>query len=81
MGKYFNLFLKALSLNGVGRALQTKKLRSRFVGTLQNHDRVVPIAYRFVVLVALSSIHNIFLVSQLQKCITDPSYLIEPRFL
>ena len=63
-------------MTGVGRALKSKKLTSRFIGPYQILERVGNVAYRVDLPPNLSNLHDVFHVSQLRKHISDPSHVI-----
>jgi hypothetical protein len=72
-----HVFLRVTSTTGVGRALKSKKLTSRFIGPYQILKRVGKMAYRIVLPPSLSNLHDVFHVSQLRKYVPDPSHVIE----
>jgi hypothetical protein len=48
------------------------KLCLRYVGPFQVIGIVGPVAYRVELLSSMTGIHDVFHVSQLQKCVHDP---------
>ena len=52
-------------MTGVGRALKSKKLTSRFIGPYQISERVGNVAYRVALPPNRSNLHDVFHVSQL----------------
>ena len=71
-----HVFLRVTPVTGVGRALKSKKLTSRFIGPYQISERVGNVAYRVALPPNLSNLHDVFHVSQLRKYISDPSHVI-----
>ncbi|MCI65449.1 retrotransposon gag protein, partial [Trifolium medium] len=69
--------LRVTSTTGVGRALKSKKLTSRFIGPYQILGRIGRVAYRIALPPSLSNLHHVFHVSQLRKYIADSSHVIE----
>ncbi|GAU22478.1 hypothetical protein TSUD_295970 [Trifolium subterraneum] len=72
-----HVFLRVTSTTGVGRALKSKKLTSKFIGPYQILERIGKVAYRIALPVTLSNLHDVFHVSQLRKYVSDPSHVIE----
>ncbi|GAU42813.1 hypothetical protein TSUD_288410 [Trifolium subterraneum] len=72
-----HVFLRVTSTTGVGRALKSKKLTSKFIGPYQISERIWKVAYRIALAVTLSNLHDVFHVSQLRKYISEPSHVIE----
>ncbi|MCI77499.1 retrotransposon gag protein, partial [Trifolium medium] len=54
------------STTGIGRALKSKKLASRFIGPYQILKRIGKVAYRIALPPSLSNLHDVFHVSQLR---------------
>jgi hypothetical protein len=52
------------------------KLAARYCGPLEILDRIGPVAYRLAFL-ACMSIHNVFHVSLLKKCVPDANHVID----
>ena len=73
-----HVFLRVTPVTGVGRALKSKKLTSRFIGPYQISERIGTAAYRVGLPPHLSNLHDVFHVSQLRKYVSDPSHVI-PR--
>jgi hypothetical protein len=72
-----HVFLKVTSTTGVGRALKSRKLTSRFIGPYQISERIGKVAYRIALPPSLANLHDVFHVSQLRKYVSDPSHVIE----
>ncbi|GAU16878.1 hypothetical protein TSUD_368270 [Trifolium subterraneum] len=72
-----HVFLRVTSTTGVGRALKSKKLTSKFIGPYQISERIGKVAYRIALPVTLSNLHDVFHVSQLRKYVSDPSHVVE----
>ncbi|CAJ2633285.1 unnamed protein product [Trifolium pratense] len=65
------------STTGIGRALKSRKLTSKFIGPYQILKRVGKVAYRIALPPSLANLHDVFHVSQLRKYVRDPSHVIE----
>jgi hypothetical protein len=52
------------------------KLSPRYVGPFQKLKRVSPLAYKIEMPPNLAGVHDVFHVSQLRKCVHDPSQVI-----
>ncbi|GAU51985.1 hypothetical protein TSUD_417850, partial [Trifolium subterraneum] len=72
-----HVFLRVTSTTGVGRALKSKKLTSKFIGPYQISERIGKVAYRIALPITLSNLHDVFHVSQFRKYVSDPSHVIE----
>ncbi|PKA64319.1 hypothetical protein AXF42_Ash009540 [Apostasia shenzhenica] len=70
-------------MKGVVRFGKANKLNPRYIGPFEIIERVGAVAYRLVLPPQLSGIHDVFHVSILRKCISDPSRVIhfEPSVL
>ncbi|WVZ51283.1 hypothetical protein U9M48_002439, partial [Paspalum notatum var. saurae] len=66
-------YLKVTPFKGTKRFQEKGKLAHRFVGPLKILARVGAVAYRLDMPSSLSSIHPVFHVSQLRKCIRVPT--------
>ena len=71
-----HVFLRVTPVTGVGRALKSRKLTSRFIDPYQISARVGVVAYRVALPPSLSNLHDVFHVSQLRKYVPDPSHVI-----
>ena len=71
------MFLRVTPWTGVGRALKSKKLTSKFIGPYQILKRVGPVGYQIALPPHLSNLHNVFHVSQLRKYVHNPSNVLE----
>ncbi|GJV05179.1 putative reverse transcriptase domain-containing protein [Tanacetum coccineum] len=67
------VLLKVLPWKGVVRFRKKGKLASRFVGPFEIIEKVGPVAYRLVLLEELNGVHDTFHVSNLKKCLADPT--------
>ncbi|GAU50683.1 hypothetical protein TSUD_410390 [Trifolium subterraneum] len=72
-----HVFLRVTSTTGVGRALKSKKLTSKFIGPYKISERIGKVAYQIALSITLSNLHDVFHVSQLRKYVLDPSHVIE----
>jgi hypothetical protein len=72
------VYLKVSPMHGV-KIFQAKgKLAPWFVGPYPIISRIGPVAYRLLLPESMSDIHNVFHVSQLQKCLKVPeSHIVE----
>ena len=73
-----HVFVKVNPWTGVGRALKSRKLTSRFIGPYQILKRIGEVAYQIALPPHLANLHNVFHVSQLRKYIVDSSHIIQP---
>lgn len=58
-----HVFLKVTPVTGVGRALKSKKLTSKFMGPYQIYERIGVAAYRVALPPHLENLHDVFHVS------------------
>src|ERR1044072_7175846 len=73
-----HVFVRVTPTTGVGRAIKSKKLTPRFIGSYQILKRVGPVAYQVALSPHLSGVHDVLHVSQLRKYIPDPTHVIVP---
>jgi hypothetical protein len=66
------VYLKVSPMKGVRRFQAKGKLAPRYVGPYPIIDRIGPTTYRFQLPESMSDIHNVFHISQLQKCLKVP---------
>ncbi|XP_062174671.1 uncharacterized protein LOC133879883 [Alnus glutinosa] len=76
------VYLKVSPMRNVFRFGNKSKLSLRYVGPFKVLKQVSSLAYKIKMPPTLAGVHNIFHVSQLRKCIHDPSQVInhEPLF-
>nr|GFD00802.1 reverse transcriptase domain-containing protein [Tanacetum cinerariifolium] len=67
------VLLKVSSWKGVVRFGKKGKLAPRFVGPFEITERIGPVAYRIRLLEGLNGVHDTFHVSNLKKCLADPT--------
>ncbi|GKA42644.1 reverse transcriptase domain-containing protein [Tanacetum coccineum] len=67
------VLLKVLPWKGVVRFGKKGKLAPRFVGPFEIIEKVGPVAYRLDLPEELSCVHDTFHVSNLKKCLADPT--------
>ncbi|GKA92549.1 putative reverse transcriptase domain-containing protein [Tanacetum coccineum] len=68
-----HVLLKVSPWKGVVRFGKKGKLAPRFVGPFEITKRIGPVAYRLRLPQELSSVHDTFHVSNLKKCLADPT--------
>jgi len=61
----------------VERALRSRKFFPKFLGRYQISTRIGPVAYEISLPPQLVNLHPVFHVSQLRKCVFDPSHVLE----
>nr|GEW25303.1 putative reverse transcriptase domain-containing protein [Tanacetum cinerariifolium] len=67
------VLLKVSPWKGVVRFRKKRKLAPRFVGPFEIIKKVGPVAYRLDFLKELNNVHDTFHVSNLKKCLVDPT--------
>jgi hypothetical protein len=72
-----HVYLRVSPWKGVQRFGVRGKLAPRYIGPYPIVERCGPMAYRLDLPVNLSTIHNIFHVSQLKKCLRVPTEAVE----
>ena len=72
-----SVFLKVAPLKGMMWFAEKGKLGPRYIGPFKILEKIGKVAYRLALPLELSSIHNIFHVSMLQKYVSDLSYVLE----
>nr|GEX53156.1 putative reverse transcriptase domain-containing protein [Tanacetum cinerariifolium] len=68
-----HVLLKVSSWKGVVRFGKKGKLAPRFVGPFEIIERIDPVAYRLRLPEELNGVHDTFYVSNLKKCLADPT--------
>ena len=71
------VFLKLSPWKGVVHFGKRVKLSPRYIGPSEIVERIGPVAYRLDLPEELSRVHNVFHISILRKCISDPSHVLE----
>ncbi|GJS97208.1 putative reverse transcriptase domain-containing protein [Tanacetum coccineum] len=71
-----HILLKVSHWKGVVRFRKKGKLVPRFVGPFEITERIGPVAYRLRLPEELNDIHDTFHVSNLKKCLADPTLQI-----
>ncbi|GJY93297.1 hypothetical protein Tco_0509079 [Tanacetum coccineum] len=71
VGEY--VLLKVSPWKGVIRFRKKGKLAPRFVGPFEIIERIGPVAYRLRLPAELNGVHDTFHVSNLKKCLADPT--------
>ncbi|XP_057759560.1 uncharacterized protein LOC130979988 [Arachis stenosperma] len=64
---------------GIERAIKMKKLKPRFIGPFEILRRFGPVAYQVALLPHLSTLHDVFHVSQLRKYKLDVAHVSGPK--
>ena len=72
------MYLKVSPIKGVQRFGLKRKLAPRYVGPYQIIEWNGKVAYKLQLPPEMSAIFNVFLVSQLRKCLRIPDETIEP---
>ncbi|GJY15034.1 hypothetical protein Tco_0385456 [Tanacetum coccineum] len=67
------VLLKVSPWKGVVRFGKKRKLAPRFVGAFEIIEKVGPVAYMLYLLEELDGVHDTFHVSNLKKCLADPT--------
>jgi hypothetical protein len=70
------VYLKMSPMRNVYRFGNKGKLSPRYVRPFQVVKQVSPLAYKIEMASNLTGVHDVFHVSQLQKCVHDPSQVI-----
>jgi hypothetical protein len=71
------VYLKVSPMKGVSRFGVKGKLAPRYIGPFPILEQCGPVAYRLQLPETLSTMHNVFHVSQLKKCLRVPDRTIE----
>ena len=75
------VFLRVSPMKGVMRFSRSGKLAPRYIGPFPISERVGSVAYRVSLPDRFSSIHDVFHVSQLRRCLRDSESIIEQDIL
>nr|GEY07878.1 putative reverse transcriptase domain-containing protein [Tanacetum cinerariifolium] len=71
-----HVMLKLSPRKGIFRFEKQGKLNPRYIGPFKILKRIGPVAYKLELPEELSNVHNIFYVSNLNKCLSDESLVI-----
>ena len=71
------VFLKVMPKRGLVRFGKRGKLSSRYIGLFEILERVGTVAYRLALPPSLSSVHEVFHVSMLQKYTPYPAHIVD----
>ena len=72
-----HVFLKVMPKREVVRFSKRGKLSPRFIGPFEILERVGSVAYRLALPPSMSSVHEVFHVSKLQKYTLDPAHVVD----
>ena len=76
-----HVFLKVLLTKGVRRFGIKEKLSLCYVGPFKILERIGVVAYRLALPPFLYKVHNVFHVSMLRKCMSNPNQIVELQIL
>lgn len=71
-----HVFLKITPTTRVGRSRKSQKLNARYIGRFPITKRIGLVVHQIALSLKLSNLHPVFHVSQLRKCILNPSHII-----
>ena len=72
-----HIFLKLMPKRGVVRCDKWGKLEPRYIGPFEILKRVNTVAYRLVLPLSVSGVHQVFHVSMLRKYTPDPVHVVD----
>ncbi|XP_074300267.1 uncharacterized protein LOC141631504 [Silene latifolia] len=75
------VFLKVSSMKGVKRFGIKRKLRPKYVSPYEVIKITSPVAYKLELPANLGEVHDVFLIFQLRKQISDPSHVLQTEVL
>ncbi len=52
-------------------------MKCRYIGPYEILERIGPVAYRLALPPSFSEVHDVFHVSQLRQCLSDPDVVVE----
>jgi hypothetical protein len=76
-----HVYLKVSPIRGTRRFRMREKLAPRYIGLYPIIKRIGAVAYKIKLPKQLSDVHNVFHVSQLQKCLRVPEDQVVPNTL
>ena len=71
-----HVFLKVSPTKGVIRFGVRGNLNTRYIKLFEELERIRPVAYQIALLPSLASVHNVFHMSQLRKCLAEEDAMI-----
>ncbi|GJX01311.1 putative reverse transcriptase domain-containing protein [Tanacetum coccineum] len=77
----YRVMLKVSPRKGVTRFGKRGKLNPRYIGPFKILERIGPVAYKIELLEELSNVHSTFYVSNLKKCLSNESLVIQMKEL
>ncbi|XP_039113924.1 uncharacterized protein LOC120249470 [Dioscorea cayenensis subsp. rotundata] len=72
-----SVFLRISPIKGAVRFGKRGKLNPRYIGSFEIVERVGAVAYRLALPPDLAQVHNVFHISMLRKCLSDPLHVIQ----
>ena len=72
-----HVFLKVMPTRGVIRFGKREKLSPRFIRPFEILERVGTIAYRLVLPLSMSGVHEVFHVSMIRRYTPDPAHIVD----
>ena len=72
-----HVFLKVSPTKGVRRFGIKGKLSPRYVGPFEILEKIEVVVYRLALPPSLDKVHNVFHISMLRKCVSDPDQIVE----
>ena len=72
-----HVFLKVMPKRGVVRFTKRGKLSPRFIGPFEILEKIGIVLYRLALPPNMSSVHEVFHVSMLQKYTPDPAHVVD----
>ena len=76
-----HVYLRVLAMKGVFRFGVRGIFAPRYVGPFKITEKCGPVAYRLELLPHLASVHDVFHVSQLKKCLRVPDQVVDTSLL
>ena len=73
------VYLRVSLMKGVQRFGVKGKLALRYIGPFYIIEQCGPVAYRLQLTSQLATVHNVFHISQLEKCVRVPTEIIEQQ--
>ena len=74
-----HVYLRVSPTKGVQRFWIKGKLSPRYIGPYEIIKECGPVAYRLQLTSQLATVHNVFHISQLEKCVRVPTEIIEQQ--